>query len=202
MLARAGVLRLERAGERGDGLPIGLLDEYPLAALDLQEVPEILGVEQHLLVLAAAALRPEGDAEAAAGEALDDGQQLERAERLAQERVGPGQVGLDLSAGFRAGQEHDCNIARGRIVLESAAELEPAHTGHAHVQDEHIRLADRDALHGATRAVRFVHLEVEDLAGRADEGSQAGIVVNKQQPHRDTPLHVAALPFGRPADSL
>src|SRR5262249_61149909 len=85
---RPRVLRLERGGERGDGLVIGTLDQVTLAALDLEQMPEVARVEQELLLRLALLRRSERNPVQAAREPFHDRQQLERAERLAQERIG------------------------------------------------------------------------------------------------------------------
>ena len=42
--------RLERTRERRDRVAVGLLDERPLPPLDLEQLPEILRVEEDLLL--------------------------------------------------------------------------------------------------------------------------------------------------------
>ena len=54
--ARARVLGLERARERRDGLLVGVLEQDALAALDLEQVPEVAGVEEELLPVLGLAL--------------------------------------------------------------------------------------------------------------------------------------------------
>ena len=88
--ARARVLRLERARERRDGLLVGLLDEECAGRARPRAGGGGRGVEDQLLGRSALAGGAERDAVEAAGEALDDGEQLERAERLDEERVGAG----------------------------------------------------------------------------------------------------------------
>src|SRR5204862_4894006 len=87
VLAGAGVLRLERARERSHGFAVRALQQPPLPSLELEQVAEIARVEEELLVLVALAERPERRPVQATGEALDDREQLERAERLEHERV-------------------------------------------------------------------------------------------------------------------
>src|SRR5712691_9674762 len=90
MGARPGVLRLECAGEGRNGLEVGTLEQLPLATLDLEQVPEVARVEQQLLLRSGGPPlgRPERDAIETARETLRDGEELERAERLANEGVG------------------------------------------------------------------------------------------------------------------
>src|SRR5688572_11890279 len=107
MLACSGVLGLERARQRSDRLAVGVLHQDALSTLDLEQVPKVLGVQKHLLVLATAALGPKRHAETAAGEALDHRKQLERAEGLAQEAVRARAVGLELRAGLGAAEQDD-----------------------------------------------------------------------------------------------
>ena len=84
----AEVLRLERAGERGHRLAVGPLQELPAAALDLEQAAQVVRVQQQLLVRLRRRAGAERPLVEPAGELLDDAEQLERAERLAQERVG------------------------------------------------------------------------------------------------------------------
>ena len=81
---------LERARERGDGLAVGALEQPALAALELEQVPEVARVEDELLLVRAPVRRAERHADARAREPLDDAEQLERPERLQEERVGAG----------------------------------------------------------------------------------------------------------------
>ena len=110
--AGAEVLGLERARERGDGLPVRPLQELLPAALDLEQAAQVVRVQQQLLVPGRGSRGPERPLVEAAGEALDDREQLERAERLAQERIrarAPRRL-LGLLAG--SGQEDDADPAR------------------------------------------------------------------------------------------
>ena len=50
MFAGARVLRLERAGKRGDSLDVGLLHEGALTALDLEDVAQVARVQDQLLI--------------------------------------------------------------------------------------------------------------------------------------------------------
>src|SRR6266536_1936423 len=90
--AGARVLRLQRARERRDRLEIRALQELALAALDLEPVPQVSRVEQQVLVRAPSVLLrgPERNAQPAARQSFRDGKQLERAERLAHDRIGAG----------------------------------------------------------------------------------------------------------------
>src|SRR5438067_9190336 len=108
MRARPGVFRLERARERGDGLSVGALEQNALAPLELEQVAQVTGVEQNLLVRLPPLRCPERDAVETPGQALDDRKQLERAERLQQERVGPGFHALGLGA-LGAGEQDNRN---------------------------------------------------------------------------------------------
>src|SRR5439155_21994458 len=95
MRPRPRVLRLERAREGRHCLHVGVLQQLALASLDLKEVTEIARVQQQLLLRPVAAFRrrAERDAVQTAGKPVRDGQELERTERLAYERVGPGTLG-------------------------------------------------------------------------------------------------------------
>ena len=104
---------------------------------------QVTGVEQNLLVRLPPLRCSERDAVETPGQALDDRKQLERAERLQQERVGPGFHALGLGA-VGAGKQDDRNPLRLGVGFELAAEGEPVHSRHPDVQDDRIGLSGRD----------------------------------------------------------
>jgi hypothetical protein len=112
VLSRAGVLRLERGRERGHRLAVSALEQAPLPTLDLEQVPEVTGVEEELLLRLLLSAGPVRGAMQPAGEALDDRQQLERAERLEHEGVRSDLARDQLVRDARAGEEHDRDVAR------------------------------------------------------------------------------------------
>src|ERR671930_986097 len=105
MGARARVLRLERARERRHGLLVRLLEQDALPALDFEQMAEVARVQLELLLHFPRPRRPEREGMHAAGEALDDGEQLERAEGFADERVRARLVCPRLRAPVRAGEK-------------------------------------------------------------------------------------------------
>src|SRR5207253_5802258 len=88
--SRAGILGLERGRESRNGFVVGALDQMALAPLDLEQMPEIARVEQELFLGLSLLRRAERDSVQATRKALDDREQLQRAERLAEERIGAG----------------------------------------------------------------------------------------------------------------
>ena len=72
----------------------------------------------------------------AAGDALDDREELERAERLRQERVGARLGGLARRELARAGEQRRPACRPSRRRLQLAAEVDPGVAGHAHVEDD------------------------------------------------------------------
>ena len=113
MIVGAGVLPLECSRERGNRLEIRLLEQRALRSLDREQVPQVLRVEEQLLVLAvpddAWTRRRQG--RAVARQALDDRKQLERAERLVHERLRARALHAACLFGVRAGKEHDRDLA-------------------------------------------------------------------------------------------
>src|SRR5947207_2557180 len=89
MRAGADVLRLEGLGERADGRAVGVLEQAALRTLELDDPAEVSRVEEELRVVAAVEwdlgerIRAEP-----AREALDEAEQLQRAERLREVRIG------------------------------------------------------------------------------------------------------------------
>jgi hypothetical protein len=165
MGTRARVLRLERAGERGDCVVIRSVEQRPLLALDLEEMTEVARVQQELLLRVDASRRTERHAVHSAGEALDDRQQLERAEGLFDQCVGARAVKIRE---LGAGQEDDRNVPCLRRTPKRSRVLEPVDPRHENVEHDHVRLAGGDASSSHRRAVGLVELEVEDLERRAE----------------------------------
>ena len=163
--ARARVLRLERARERDDGVVVRGVEKRALLTLDLDQVAQVARVEQELLLRLGGPRAPQRHAVRAAGETLDDAEELERAERLAHELVGARPVEIGA---LGAGQEHDGDVARLRVALQLRAVLDPVDARHEHVEHDHVRLARGDAARGHRGAVGLVELEIEDLERRPE----------------------------------
>ena len=181
MRARADVLRLERGRERDDGLLVGPLDEQALAALQLEQVPEVAGVEQELFLGLPDLLRPERDAVQAAGQAFHDRKKLERAERLADECVRARLFRRSLRSGLAAAEQHDGNPRGAWLGLEPGAQLEPVDARHGDVEDDRVRHVRVDRFARGRRVMRLFDVDRNRFERRADEGSKPGIVVDKQQ---------------------
>ena len=178
--ARAGVLRLERRGERTDRLAVRVLDEQPLPALELEHVPEVAGVEDELLLPGLGAhRRHQRQAVADAGNPLDHAEELERPERLAQVCIGAALLG-GRGRCVGAGQEDDRQLARLRRGLQPAAELEPVGAGHRDVENDHVRQPPRDRRIRLVGTRGLLELEVEPVERGRQERPQTRIVVDKQ----------------------
>ncbi len=165
------------------------MQQLPLPPLDFQHVPQVSRVEQQLLVRPTRALlrRPEGNTDEAARESFGDGKQLERAERLAHERVGSDLLRGRLGAPVRAGQEHDRDVAGGRCRLQLGTELEARRPRHVDVEDNDVRSAALDPPARSDGAFGFVHGYVGDLERRLQQGAKGRIVVYEQNPQRAVP---------------
>jgi hypothetical protein len=179
--AGAHVLRLEGARQRAHRLAIGPLDERPLPALDLEQAPQILRVQDQLL-LRRAGRRPERPLVETARQPLHGVQQIERAERLAQERVSTAGLCGTLRPALRPGEEDDADVRRGRVRLQLAAEGQPVRAGHAHVEDDDVRAALGDPLPRQIGRVGFVDFDVDDLERRSEQDPQRRIVVDDEEP--------------------
>jgi hypothetical protein len=160
------VLGLERRRERGHRLSVALREQQALAALDLEEVPEIARVELELLGHALGARSAERDGVQPACQPLHDRQELERAERLADERVRSRCSGGLGGAAVRAGQEDDRDAARGRIGLQVVAEVEAASARHAHVENDDIGAMPPDGLRRGRRVVGLFQVDIDCLERR------------------------------------
>ncbi len=180
MRRRGDVLRLERAGERGDGLAVAALEQLLPAALDLEQPPEVVRVQQQLLVRRVALARVERALVEAAGEALDHGQELERAERLAQERIRAGRPRRLLRLDPGARQEDDADPAGRGIALQSPGEAQAADVGKADVEHDDVRWTIRDRRHRLGAGARLGDLDVDQLEGRAEQRQEAGVIVDEE----------------------
>ena len=172
--AGARVLRLQGAGERGDGLAVGLLQAATRwRALDLEQVAQVARVQEQLLPFAADLLRrAERNAVEASREPLDHGEQLERAEGLRHERLGAGGVRSDARATLGAGEEDDGDATRLAVRLQLTAELEPVHAGHHDVEHDHVGRIRADQLARLGGSGRLDDVDVEDVEGRAQQRPQ------------------------------
>src|SRR6266545_3308286 len=120
--SRATVLRFERVCERGDGLAVCVLNHTPLPAFELDELAKVASKQQNLLARLAFELGGDLDG-VGARQTVDHADELEWAERLAQERIRPRVSGCCLGD-FRAGQKDDERRSEGRLRLQVGAEGE------------------------------------------------------------------------------
>src|SRR5207244_6693076 len=111
MLGRTGVLRLERGRQGRHRLVIRVLEEPSVLPLELEQMPQVPRIEEQLLVRQALLTRAERRSVEASGEALDDGEELQRAEGLEHERVRADLACNSLVGEVRTGQQHDRNVA-------------------------------------------------------------------------------------------
>jgi len=131
-------------------------------------VAKVARVQQQLLLRIGAARRPERHARKAARETLDDGEQLEGAEGLLDQRVGARAVQLRE---IRAGEKHDRDVPRLRIAPQRGAVLETVDAGHEDVEHDHVGLARGDPPRSHRSTVGLVELEIEDLESRTKQCS-------------------------------
>ena len=178
VLARARVLRLQRRRERGHRLHVGALEQAALCSFDLEEMSKIACVEHELILFRAPRRPAHRCSHGRAGEPFDDADQLERPERLQHERVGAGGAG-DLLHVLHARQQHDPDLPRVGARLQLAAEREPVHARHAHVEHDHVGTVLRDARLGLPGAAGFVDIDMNVLESRAEQGAEPWIVIDE-----------------------
>ena len=118
----------------------------------------------------------------AARQPLDDVEELERAERLAQVRVGAG-VALDGRVAHRAREQDDGNVRCARVRLQAPAELGSAHAREPNVQHDRVRPAQAHGLERGFGRPDVFHLDVHDLESRAEQCPERGVVVDDEQTH-------------------
>ncbi len=189
MCPRSGVFRFEGAGERGDGLHVRALQQLALSSLELQHVAQVARVQEQLFVRPGRALfrRAERHAVETAGQSFRNSQQFERTERLAHERVRTGLLRRSRGASVRTREEHDRDVTRCRIAFQLATELEAAHSGHVHVEEDDARAIAPDRLSGCTRVVRLHNVDIRDLERRLQQRAERRIVVDEQDPQDARP---------------
>ena len=84
----------------------------------------------------------------------------------------------------RAGEKDDGDVGGGLVGLQPPAELDAAHPGEAEVENDRVgTLRATTASSAASARRRFLHLDVHDLEGRAEERAKRSVVVNDQQAH-------------------
>ena len=69
---------------------------------------------------------------------------------------------------------------RSGLALSSRQNVEPAHPGHRHVEDDHVRTPLADLSFGLLGVLRLVDVEVDDLEGRPQQHQEAGVVVDER----------------------
>jgi hypothetical protein len=180
---RARVLRLERARERHDRLLVGPLEEETLATLDLEQMAQVARVKLELLVEPGFPRSTRARSAEAAGDPLDDREQLERAERLGEEGVGAGLLAERLHVLAETGEEDDADVPRVRIELDAPAELEPVDSGQADVEDDDVGPPPLDHSCGDGRVVRLLEVDVDGLERRAEKRPQSRVVVDEEDAH-------------------
>ena len=169
MRARARVLRLQRARERGHRLEVCALQQFALAALELEHVTQIARVKEQLLLWAGARFlgRAERNAVQAAREPLGDRQEFERAEGLPHERVRARLLRVGGRAAVRTGEHDDRDLRSRGIVLQVPAEIEPGRDRHVDVEHDDARLGALDLAPRGGGTFSFGYVDVRDLEGRA-----------------------------------
>ena len=180
--AGACVLGFEGARQSRDGFLVGVLDEEPLAALELEQVAQIAGLGRSCSWPGRPRRVPGRHRLEPAGEPLDDVEKLQRAERLAQEGIG-GRVVHQRRLVGRAREHHDRDVDRVLVGLHAPAELGAAHAGKAEVEDHRVRTLPLDRRQSVLGGARLLDLDVHDLERRPEELPERGVVVDYQQAH-------------------
>jgi len=161
-----------RRREHGDGLRVGLVEELVLPAADLDQAVQVGGVDD----VAPGAHRAEAGLP---DERRDEGEQLQRAERLAQERLRPG--GPRGAPRFvRAADRDDRDLARLRRLAQPLEIEDAVDTGEPDVEQDRIRARLGKGPLGLDHVVGRIHLVSLELERRADELTQQPVVVDDQ----------------------
>ena len=177
MRARADVLGLERRRQCADRLPVRVLEQRALPSLDLEKSAEILRVQLHLLFPVG------GDASwqcriETSEQAIGHCQELERAERLAQETLRERLASRLARTGIGARQDDDRDRRRARIALELTAERKPVGVGEPDVEDDEIGRACCKRRSGVCRVIGLLHIELDSLERGTQQRAEACVVVD------------------------
>src|SRR6186997_3196664 len=133
----------------------------------------------------------------AARQPLDDREQLEWAERLAQEGIRSGGRGGLRRASVRPRQQDDGDSVRGGVLLQRPAELEPAPAGHVHVEDDDVGTVAPHGLGRGPGVPGFGQVALDGLECRSEKCPQTLVVVNEQYAHRTKTPCFASRPLYR-----
>src|SRR5205807_3194935 len=104
MAARVRILGLERLGERNDRLSVRMLEETPLSPLRLDKPTEIARIDEQLFRVRLAS--SDDQLSGRLGQLVDQRDQLERTERLAENRVRAGRPRLRIQEIGPRQQDH------------------------------------------------------------------------------------------------
>src|SRR5256714_6571029 len=130
-----------------------------LAPRDLGEIPEGARVEQELFLGLSLLRRAERDSMQATRKALDDRERLQRAERLAEERIGAGFERCFGRSAVRAAQDDDWDVFRLPVALQLPGEGQPVHSGEVDVEHERVRMLPPDRSQRGPRILCVLDLD-------------------------------------------
>jgi hypothetical protein len=126
------------------------------------------------------------------GKPFDGREEIQRAERLAHERVGATTLDAAHLLFVGTGEQHDGDLLRPLGGLQAHAELGAAHAGHPQVEHDHVGAPLLDAHLRLGSRLGLVHLDVGAFERHPKQLSECRLVVDEQNPHRTfSPVHVA-----------
>ncbi len=172
MPARAEVSRLQGRREDRDGLRVGLDEELVLAATDLDQPVQVGGVDD---VGAPVQLAEAGPPD----EWGDECEQLERAERLAEERFGAG-VARRATCFVRAADRDDRDLLRLWRLTQPLQVEDAVDPGQPDIEQDGVRARLGKHPLRLDHVVRRVHVEPFQLERGADQLTQEPVVIDDQ----------------------
>ncbi len=174
--ARQRVFRLKRVGKSGHRLSIGMLEEPSLPPLDVDQAREVARIEEDLFIATSRGF--DAELAACAGQPIDQAKELERAERLVQNPVRTGSLGLAFAI-FRAREQDDDRRAFS-IALQPPAERDPVRARKADVEDDDGRTPEANYAGRGLGRASFLDGELVCSEGRPEQQAQRRVVVDDE----------------------
>jgi hypothetical protein len=133
-------------------------------------------------------------ASAAAGERVDEPQQVQRGERLGEEVVRPGAGGAALGVDVGVAGEHDDRgVGSDRVGAQPPARLDAVEPGHLVVEQDDLRAVLEGGFEGLLTVARLTQRESGVAERRGDEPADHRVVVDDEdRPAHSTPSRIRA----------
>ena len=176
---RMRVFGLQGFGERHHCLSVRVLQETPLSPLHFDDAAKVARVDEQLLGVGLRSADDELCRQVV--ELVDERDQVERAERLAENRSGA--CGSCLSVPqLGPGQQDHGRLTVGRSLCQPSAKGQPVHAGKGHVEENDGGSAETRSLAGLLCGSDLFHLELVGSKRRPEQEPQRRVVVDDENP--------------------